>query len=255
MKIVRFTQAGPAGYGSLKDGSIQPLKGDPFGAIEEFGKPVPLGDARLLAPSEPSKIVAIGVNYTSHAAEFKHDLPAQPLIFLKPPTAVINPGDDIVYPASSRQVDYEAELGVIIKKKAHGVTPEAALDYVLGYTCFNDVTARDLQKIDGQWTRAKGFDTFAPFGPWIETELDPSRLTVESFLNGALKQHNDTSNLIFPVPVLVSFVSSVMTLMPGDVIATGTPSGVGPMQPGDVIEIRIEGIGTLKNRVVSLKPA
>jgi 2-keto-4-pentenoate hydratase/2-oxohepta-3-ene-1,7-dioic acid hydratase in catechol pathway len=254
MRIVRFAYRGRTQFGVLKDDNIQPIRGNPFSLIEPLGTPVKLTEARLLAPSVPSKIVAIGVNYKSHAAEFKHELPAQPLIFLKPPTAVINPGDDIVYPPSSIQVDYEAELGVVIKKKAHNIIENEASDYILGYTCLNDVTARDLQRLDGQWTRAKGFDTFAPFGPWIETELDPSHLSVESYLNGAVKQKNNTANLIFPVSVLVSFVSQVMTLLPGDVIATGTPSGVGPMQPGDVIEVRIEGIGSLQNRVAAFRP-
>jgi 2-keto-4-pentenoate hydratase/2-oxohepta-3-ene-1,7-dioic acid hydratase in catechol pathway len=254
MRIVRFSYAGRAHYGILKDETIQPIQGTPFSAIKPAGAPVSLNEVRLLAPSVPSKIVAIGVNYKSHAIEFKHDLPPQPLIFLKPSTAIINPGEDIVYPPSAHQVDYEAELGLVIKKKAHMIRQDEASGYIFGYTCFNDVTARDLQKVDGQWTRAKGFDTFAPFGPWIETELDPTNLTVESFLNGALKQHNNTNNLIFSVPFLVSFVSQVMTLMPGDIIATGTPSGVGPMQPGDRVEVRIEGIGTLQNRIAGFEP-
>jgi 2-keto-4-pentenoate hydratase/2-oxohepta-3-ene-1,7-dioic acid hydratase in catechol pathway len=174
------------------------------------------------------------------------------LIFLKPSTAVIGPDDDIVYPRMSRRVDYEAELAVVIGKTARKVTEETALDYVLGYTCFNDITARDLQKKDGLFTRAKGFDTFAALGPWIETEIaDPDNLTVEAYLNGERKQHGNTGNMVFGVRRLISFISQVMTLLPGDVIATGTPAGVGPMRPGDEVKVRVEGIGALRNRVVS----
>jgi 2-keto-4-pentenoate hydratase/2-oxohepta-3-ene-1,7-dioic acid hydratase in catechol pathway len=195
--------------------------------------------------------VAIGINYRSHAAEFEHDLPESPLMFLKPSTAVIGPEDSIIYPALSKQVDFEGELGIVIGKKAHQVTTADVPKYILGYTCFNDVTARDLQKIDGQWTRAKGFDTFAAIGPWIETDLDPSALKLETRLNGKIKQSGTTADLISPVARLVSAVSQVMTLLPGDVIASGTPGGVGPMQPGDTVEIEIEGIGTLVNHVTA----
>ena len=202
-----------------------------------------------MPPCQPSKIVAIGINYRSHATEFKHDLPYSPLMFLKPATAVIGPGDDIVYPALSNQVDFEGELGIVMGKKAHLIDAADAPKCILGYTCFNDVTARDLQKKDGQWTRAKGFDTFAAIGPWIETELDPSNLKLETRLNGEIKQNGTTTDLIFNVAQLVSAVSQVMTLLPGDVIASGTPGGIGSMQPGDTIEIYIEGIGTLVNHV------
>ena len=177
-------------------------------------------------------------------------LPAEPVLFLKPPTTVIGPGDTVVYPAASLQVDYEAELGVVIKKRTRGVGPEEAPDHILGYTCANDVTARDLQKKDGQWTRAKSFDTFCPVGPWIETGLDPADLLIQSYLNGERRQSSRTSQLIFKVNELVSFISGIMTLEPGDLIITGTPAGIGPMQPGDEIEVRIEGIGSLKNRVI-----
>ena len=202
-----------------------------------------------MPPCQPSKIVAIGINYRSHATEFKHDLPDSPLMFLKPGTAVIGPEDNIIYPPLSKQVDFEGELGIVISKKAYQIAVCDALKYILGYTCFNDVTARDLQKKDGQWTRAKGFDTFAAIGPWIETELDTSALKLETRLNGEIKQSGTTADLIFPVEQLVSAVSQVMTLLPGDVIASGTPSGVGPMQPGDTVEVQIEGIGTLVNHV------
>jgi len=179
-----------------------------------------------------------------------HDLPADPKLFLKPGTAVIGPGDDIRYPSMASRVDFEAELGVVIGRRTRDVPAGKSLEHVLGYTCFNDVTARDLQKTDGQWTRAKSFDTFAPIGPAIVTGIDPSVLTVESWLNGKRRQSSPTSDLLFSVPELVSFISRVMTLLPGDVVATGTPAGIGPMVPGDTIEIRIGGVGSLTNRVV-----
>jgi len=251
MKIVRFSVGARTRYGILHEDKIRLLRGE-LTPETDCGAPVyNLGAVKLLPPCQPTKIVALGINYKSHATEFRHELPAAPLLFLKPSTAVIGPEGDIIYPPSSRQVDYEGELGVVIRREARNVGINEALDYVLGYTCFNDVTARDLQKKDGQWTRAKGFDTFAPIGPWIETELNPSRLSIETYLNGELKQQGSTADLIFTVPQIVSFVSSVMTLLPGDVIATGTPSGVGPMQPGDTIEVCIQGIGILKNHVVA----
>jgi 2-keto-4-pentenoate hydratase/2-oxohepta-3-ene-1,7-dioic acid hydratase in catechol pathway len=176
-------------------------------------------------------------------------IPETPVIFLKPRSAVIGPGDIILRPAMSNQIDYEAELGVVIRDRVRNIRPDEALDHVLGYTCANDVTARDLQKKDGQWTRAKAFDTFCPVGPWIETELNPDDLLIESYLNGARRQASRTSQCIFSARSLISFISEIMTLEPGDLIITGTPSGIGPMKPGDEIEIRIEGIGSLKNRM------
>jgi len=249
MKIVRFAASGHNHYGILKGNKVQQLYANPFKPLKLLNQFYQLNEVRLLPPCQPSKIVAIGINYRSHATEFKHDLPDLPLMFLKPGTAVIGPEDNIIYPSLSKQVDFEGELGIIISKKAHRIAVSDALKYVLGYTCFNDVTARDLQKKDGQWTRAKGFDTFAAIGPWIETELDPSALKLETRLNGEIKQSGTTADLIFPVRQLVSAVSQVMTLLPGDVIASGTPSGVGPMQPGDTVEIQIEGIGILVNHV------
>ncbi len=194
--------------------------------------------------------MALGLNYHSHAKELNIPLPNAPLIFLKPSTAVIGPEDNITYPSASHRVDYEGELGVVIKKPVWRVSVEDALDYVLGYTCFNDTTARDLQHSDKQWTRAKGFDTFAAVGPCIETELDPGNVVLETYLNGELKQQGNTDDLIYSVPGLINFISNVMTLLPGDIIATGTPSGVGPMYPGDTVEIKIEPIGTLRNYVI-----
>jgi 2-keto-4-pentenoate hydratase/2-oxohepta-3-ene-1,7-dioic acid hydratase in catechol pathway len=214
------------------------------------GKTFNIADIKLLAPCEPSKIIALGLNYRSHAEETNNPIPQSPLLFLMPPTAIIGPEDNIVYPASSTRVDYECELAVVIGKTARMVTADDALDYVFGYTCLNDITARDHQRDDGQWTRGKGHDTFAPFGPCIETELDPGNVTVETYLNSELKQRGNTADLIFPVPEIISFISNVMTLLPGDVIATGTPSGIGPVQPGDTVEVRIEPVGTLRNYVV-----
>jgi 2-keto-4-pentenoate hydratase/2-oxohepta-3-ene-1,7-dioic acid hydratase in catechol pathway len=207
-------------------------------------------DVTLLAPVVPSKIVAVGLNYRDHAEEVGLEMPDEPLIFLKPSTAVIGPNESIRYPRMSSRIDYEAELAVVLRKRTTGVSPGEAGEHILGYACFNDVTARDLQNKDRQWTRAKGFDTFAPLGPWIETDLDPGHLTVETRLNGELKQSSNTENLIFDCYELVSFISRVMTLMPGDVIATGTPSGIGPMSVGDRVDVVIEGIGTLTNSVV-----
>lgn len=206
-------------------------------------------EVSLLAPVEPSKIVAVGLNYRSHAEELGMDVPEEPLIFIKPPTTVIGPNDIIKYPASSRRVDYEAELAVIIKNKIRNISQKDAAKHILGYTCFNDVTARDLQKKDGQWTRAKSFDTFAPMGPWIETDLDPSNLSIKSYLNGSLKQSSTTSEFIFGISRLVEFISGIMTLFPGDCISTGTPPGVGEMKIADEVTIEIEGIGKLTNRV------
>ncbi len=249
MKIVRFTNGFTIQYGVIDGDMIQGLALPPFEGIRLANHYYRPTDMRILPPCEPSKIVALGVNYRSHGEEMSHRIPTEPLIFLKPPTAVIGHEDKIIYPPSSQRVDYEGELGVVIGKTAHNVPKEKANNYILGYTCLNDVTARDLQAVDKQWTRAKGFDTFAPIGPCIETELDPSDLALETRLNGEIKQKTRTSELLFPVPELVSFISHVMTLLPGDVIATGTTSGIGPMQPGDIVEVEIEGIGTLRNYV------
>ena len=249
MKIVRFAHGQKAEYGIVLADGIQGLEGTPFEGIRPTNQYHRSTDIRLLAPCTPSKVVALGVNYRSHGEEMQSPLPAEPLIFIKPSTAVIATEDNIVYPEMSRRVDYEGELGVVIRSLAKNVPREKAFDYVLGYTCVNDVTARDLQSKDGQWTRAKGFDTFCPIGPCIETELDPSDLALETVLNGEVKQSTRTSQLVFPVDHLISFISHVMTLLPGDVIATGTASGIGPMQPGDIVEVKIEGIGTLRNYI------
>jgi len=250
MRVVRFEKDGEARYGILeREDAVRVLAGSPFprpGAGEQF---VPLRNVRLLAPCVPSKIIGVGLNYRDHASEFGLPTPEEPMLFLMPGTAVIGPGERIVYPEMSQRVDYEGELAVVIGRVAAGIRPEDAPAHILGYTCFNDVTARDLQARDGQFTRAKGFDSFAPMGPWIETELDPGRLTVETFLNGERKQDSSTDQLVFDCATLVSFVSRIMTLLPGDVIATGTPGGIGPMHPGDRVEVRIQGIGSLINEV------
>jgi len=249
MRIVSFTAGKKAEYGILKGNTIEGITGTPSEEMKPSGSRYNLDEVRLLPPCSPSKIVAVGLNYHSHAKELGMTLPTEPLLFMKPSTTIIGPEDSIAYPPSSKQVDYEGELGIVIKKRAYQVPVEKALGYVLGYTCLNDVTARDLQVKDGQWTRAKSFDTFAAIGPCIQTELDPANAEIETYLNGELKQRGNTSDLIFPVPELISFISGVMTLLPGDVIATGTPSGIGPMQPGDTVEVKIAGIGTLRNYV------
>jgi 2-keto-4-pentenoate hydratase/2-oxohepta-3-ene-1,7-dioic acid hydratase in catechol pathway len=212
---------------------------------------VPLAGARLLPPTVPSKILAVGQNYRAHAAEMGKGVPDEPLLFLKAPSALLAPGDPIVRPGGYERVDYEGELAFVIGRRARHVRAADALDYVLGYTILNDVTVRDLQKKDGQYTRAKGFDTFAPCGPWLETDLDPSRLHLVTRVNGAVQQDSRTDDLIFSVPELVAFASRVMTLEPGDLFTTGTPKGVGQLWPGDVVEVEIEGIGTLRNPVVA----
>ncbi|MDO8567626.1 MAG: fumarylacetoacetate hydrolase family protein [Dehalococcoidales bacterium] len=252
MKIVRYVTDKKIRYGILEGETVRELTGTPYRGVKPNDTRRKLSEVRLLAPCLPSKIVALGVNYRSHAAEVKIAVPTEPLIFLKPSTAVIGPEDNIIYPESSKQVDYEGELGVVIKKRACRVARSEAIDYILGFTCFNDVTARDLQSKDKQWTRAKGFDTFAAIGPCIETELDPDNVEMETRLNGELKQQASTRELNFPIAELVSFISHVMTLLPGDVIATGTPSGIGPMQPGDTVEVIIKPIGILRNHVARL---
>ena len=201
----------------------------------------------------PSKIICIGTNYADHARELNLKVPEEPLIFINPPSSVIYDGQDIVYPRGVTRIDFEAELAVVIKKEGRHIDEAGAPGYILGYTCLNDVTARDIQSRESQWTRSKSFDTFCPVGPHIETDVDPSGLKVESYLNGDLKQSSTTANLLFSVPHLVSFISGIMTLLPGDIISTGTPFGVGPMLPGDRIEVRIEGIGSLNNAVVKEK--
>ena len=249
MKLVRFTSGFTTEYGVLYEDAVMSITDSPFETIKETNRHYRISDIRLLAPCQPSKIVALGANYKSHLAEINVPPPDEPLIFMKPPTSVIGPEDKIICPPSSKRVDFEGELGVVIKSITRQVSKEEARQHILGYTCVNDVTARDLQDKDKQWTRAKSFDTFCPIGPCIETEIDPTDLPLETRLNGITKQDSRTSQLVFPVDELVSFISHVMTLLPGDVIATGTPSGIGAMQHGDTVEVKIEGIGTLRNYV------
>jgi 2-keto-4-pentenoate hydratase/2-oxohepta-3-ene-1,7-dioic acid hydratase in catechol pathway len=249
MKIARFLINGKKYWGCVEGDYMRLIEGNPFRGIQLGKRKVPLEDVKLLAPVKPNKIILVGLNYKDHAEELGMKIPDEPIIFLKPNTSVIGPEEKILYPPFIKRLDYEAELAIVIRRKCKDIKEEEAKNYIFGYTCLNDVTARDLQRKDIQWTRSKSFDTFCPIGPWIETDLDPSNLKIRSYLNGELKQDSSTSNFIFSVPYIVSFVSKVMTLQPGDIISTGTPPGVGEMKPGDVIEIEIEGIGKLRNYV------
>jgi 2-keto-4-pentenoate hydratase/2-oxohepta-3-ene-1,7-dioic acid hydratase in catechol pathway len=251
LKLVRFLKNDQPCYGLMEGKAIYAIEGSLFGEFRQGEKVTTLTEVRLLAPCQPTKILAVGLNYRTHAAEAGYDVPSEPLVFSKPPSSVIGPLVPIVYPILSQQVDYEGELAVVIGRQARNVPPEKADDFVLGYTCGNDVTARDLQRRDDQWTRAKGFDTFCPLGPCIVTDLNPGHLTIQTRVNGEIRQSASTTDMVFSVAELIAYVSQVMTLEPGDVILSGTPSGVGPLQPGDVVEVEIEGIGTLRNPVVS----
>ncbi len=248
-RIYRIWQGMGGRYALERDGGLYWLEGHVFGdyhvgmLIEETG-------LRFAPPVTPSKIMAIGLNYKDHAAEMSKPLPAEPLVFSKPPTSVIGPEDAIRLPAWAGRIDHEAEMAVVIGRRAYAVKAESAMDYVLGITCLCDVTARELQKKDVQYTRAKGFDTFAPIGPCIAVGLDPSNLTIEGWVNGDKRQASNTNQLIFAVPELVEFVTRFCTLEPGDVITTGTPSGVGPLQPGDRIMVKVQGVGSLSNPCV-----
>jgi 2-keto-4-pentenoate hydratase/2-oxohepta-3-ene-1,7-dioic acid hydratase in catechol pathway len=267
VRIARFTAGDDPAYGVVsgaldeygqpaEDSVVVELSGDPlYAGVQPTQTEHRLSDVRLLAPVIPrSKVVAVGRNYAAHAAELGNDVPEEPLIFLKPNTAVIGPGDQVFYPKQSERVDYEGELAVVIGRICRDVPPEQATDVIFGYTIANDVTARDLQKKDGQWSRAKGFDSFCPLGPWIEDDLDPQTfvdgVSIQTHLNGDLVQDGSTKDLIFDIPTLIAYISSVMTLLPGDVILTGTPEGIGPMQPGDEVEVSIGGLGALTNTVV-----
>ncbi len=233
------------------DGRVREAWGDPFSGLTPAGPSRPLDGLRFLTPLVPSKIVCIGRNYVAHAAELGHAVPAEPLLFLKPPSALLPHQGIVRLPRASAQVDFEGELGIVIGRVARDVPEELALEFVLGYTCVNDVTARDLQRQDVQFTRAKGFDTFCPFGPCIATGLDPQTLRVETFVNGERRQAAPVTDMIFPPARLIAYVSRIMTLEPGDLIATGTPEGVGPLSPGDEVVVSIDGIGRLSNRVAA----
>lgn len=250
MRFVRFTTpSGDIRWGIAEAQAVVELEGDVFSDYGATSRIDPLEEIRLLAPVVPSKIVALGTNFVAHAHEMGRDLPSVPKIFLKAPSALIGPGAPIVLPEVEGPVEHEAELAVVIGRRARRVSPEQALDHVLGYTCLNDVTARRLQAIDGVFARAKGFDTFAPCGPWIETEVHWASLVVECWVNGQLRQRAPMAEAIFGVPAALAFISGIMTLMPGDVISMGTPEGVGPLLAGDRVEVRIEGVGSLENPV------
>ena len=245
MKLVKVRFEGEEFYASVGSDGVFAVAGDIFGEFTVTDKKIDEKSAVILPPVNPTKIVAVGLNYRDHAEEFGEEIPDEPKIFMKPSTAVIGHKDYIVLPKQSKKVDYEAELAIVIKKEAHNVEPSHAEDYILGYTCLNDVTARDLQRKDGQWIRGKGFDTFAPIGPVIANEIDADNLDIKLLLNNEVKQHSNTKNFIFKTKELVSFISKIMTLLPGDVITTGTPSGVGQIKPGDEVKIVIENVGEL----------
>lgn len=264
MKIIRFAANRRMRYGVVSDNKVNAVLGTPFqgagpGELRLSDETYELERVRLLAPCRPSKIVAVGRNYAEHAHESKQSLPERPYIFVKPSTAVIGSEDEIVLPKMARRVDYEGELAVVIGRRAKSVPRNQVQRYVLGYTCLNDVSARTLRyeqgqevvRNDGDNSHAKGYDTFAPIGPWIETAISPDNLLLETIQNGTVRQSANTADLIFPINVLVEFISGVMTLLPGDIVSTGTPAGIGPLRPGDVIEVRVQGIGTLRNYVVA----
>ncbi|TDW81611.1 2-keto-4-pentenoate hydratase/2-oxohepta-3-ene-1,7-dioic acid hydratase in catechol pathway [Kribbella pratensis] len=259
MRIARFSVDDEPKYGVVETddpeglaGTVNVLDSDPLYRSAQFtGEKLQLADVRLLAPVIPrSKVVCVGRNYAAHAAELGNDVPEQPLIFLKPNTSVIGPRDGIVYPEQTGDLHFEGELAIVIGRICRDLPKERVNEVIFGYTIANDVTARDLQKSDGQWARAKGFDTFCPLGPWISTELDVSDLRVSTELNGEPKQDGRTSQFIFDIPEVLAYITSFTTLLPGDVVLTGTPAGVGPMLPGDEVSVSIEGIGTLTNKVI-----
>jgi 2-keto-4-pentenoate hydratase/2-oxohepta-3-ene-1,7-dioic acid hydratase in catechol pathway len=251
LRLYRVEHQGSPKYVAEREGTWRLIQGDPFGTFTE-GQEIDKESVRLLAPVEPSKIVCVGLNYKDHALEQNKPLPPEPLIFIKPSTSVIGPGAAIEAPAWVGRVDHEAELGLVIGRKARNVKAGKAHEYIRGLTAVNDVTARDLQNKDSQYTRCKGFDTFGPIGPCIAVGLDGRDLQVQAFVNGHVRQSSRTRELIFTIPEMVEFISSVMTLLPGDIIATGTPSGIGPIRPGDNVTIHVEGVGALSNPVVGV---
>ena len=257
MRFVRLADGGDRVFHARiePDGTVCELSGAPWDAPGELQPPRPMAGLRRLAPCTPSKIVAVGCNYRAHVAEFGSKTPTEPLLFMKPPSAILPPDGTIRLPVESRQVDYEGELAIVIGRRASRVPEDSALEHVFGFTCLNDVTARDLQRRDVQFTRAKGFDTFCPVGPCIAAGIDPFGLTVETYVNGERRQSSPVNRMIFGIAKLISFISGVMTLEPGDLIATGTPDGVGPLESGDEVCVSIEGIGELTNRVEAMNDA
>ena len=257
MRVARFTSGDEPQFGVVEgdedDVTVSAVVGDPlYQGVQFTGQRVRLDDVRLLAPVIPrSKVVGVGRNYVDHAAELGNEVPSEPLVFFKPNTSVIGPGDPIVYPRQTRDLHFEGELAAVIGRICRDVPAERVGDVVYGYTCGNDVTARDLQRSDGQWARAKGFDSFCPLGPWIETDLDPSDLEITTAVNGEPRQKGRTAQMVFDVATLIAHVTAFTTLLPGDVVLTGTPSGVGPMHPGDKVSVEVEGVGTLTNPVVA----
>jgi 2-keto-4-pentenoate hydratase/2-oxohepta-3-ene-1,7-dioic acid hydratase in catechol pathway len=251
MRLVRFRHGDRIATGGIQPGSdtIQVIAGTFFQDPLPTGDEIPIDDVMLLAPVLPSKLVCVGKNYAAHAAEFGMDVPEEPLLFLKPSTAVIGPGDAIRLLPINRRTDYEGELAVVMGRLARNVLAEDASRFILGFTCANDVTLRDLQRPDDQWTRAKGFDGSCPLGPWIETSVDPTDAIVETRLNGNVVQHASTSDMVFGVAELIEYVTTFMTMLPGDVLLTGTPEGVGRIQAGDTVEVEVDGVGTLRNEV------
>jgi 2-keto-4-pentenoate hydratase/2-oxohepta-3-ene-1,7-dioic acid hydratase in catechol pathway len=251
MRLVRFRHGDRIATGGIQPGSdtIQVIAGTFFQDPLPTGDEIPIDDVMLLAPVLPSKLVCVGKNYAAHAAEFGMDVPEEPLLFLKPSTAVIGPGDAIRLLPINRRTDYEGELAVVMGRLARNVLAEDASRFILGFTCANDVTLRDLQRPDDQWTRAKGFDGSCPLGPWIETSVDPTDAIVETRLNGDVVQHASTSDMVFGVAELIEYVTTFMTMLPGDVLLTGTPEGVGRIQAGDTVEVEVDGVGTLRNEV------
>lgn len=249
MKWVRYEYKEKTSYGFILGDIIMEIKGLPYDNCEQTGVTVPLNEAKLLVPCEPSKIICIGLNYVDHVQEMGHEMPNEPALFLKPPTTVIGPAAAIIYPALTKNLHYEGELAVVIKSDCKDVKKANADEYIFGFTCANDVTARDLQRSDLQWTRAKSFDTFCPLGPYIETDFDFTKADIKTFLNGEIKQSSNIDQLVFAVPEIIEYISQVMTLKAGDVILTGTTSGVGPMQKGDRVAVEIEGIGMLENTI------
>ncbi|MEJ2711079.1 MAG: fumarylacetoacetate hydrolase family protein [Anaerolineales bacterium] len=250
MRLIRYTTKNEApSYGWVHEDKVGALQGDPYSEFQRMEADLPLESVALLSPVTPSKIICVGRNYVAHAKEHEAEVPDVPLLFLKPPSAVIGPEEKILLPPQSQQVEHEAELVVVIRKRGRWIQLEDALDHVLGYTVGNDVTARDLQWRDNQWARAKGFDTFCPLGPWIETDFDPADAMITCYVNGEMRQMASTRDMVFSVRQLIAFASTVMTLEPGDILMTGTPAGVGPLEAGDVVEATIEGLGMLRNPV------